>query len=98
MKNMKPNYPYIHAHSATTTAAVILDSNPKRKAVIIYNNGAETVYLGFNSSVSTSNGLPILSGAAYENDHFNATGEYWIISTGTTDLRVEEDLSTSEGM
>ena len=89
---MKPNFPVIRAFSVTSTAQKILDANPRRKAVLIYNNGTATVYLLSSRNQVAANGIPIPTGANYSSDHFNTQGEYWIIGSGTDDVRIEEDL------
>ena len=87
------NRPRIFAHSVTTTATQILKANPKRKAVFIYNNGTATVYLLSDQRQVAANGIPIPVGTGYDSDHYNCQGDYWIIGSGTDDIRVEETLS-----
>jgi hypothetical protein len=92
----KGNFPYIHQFTATTTPSIILPANLKRKAVLIYNNGAATVELVSSGGVSGS-GIPIPVGMSYESDHFNCQGEYYVVAeAGTVDLRIEEDISGNE--
>lgn len=92
---MKLNFPQIKQLTVTTTVVRILEKNPLRKAVLIYNNGTAPVYLGHTDKVTSSTGMPIINQATYSNDHFNPTGEYWCIGTqaGGDDIRIEEDFS-----
>ena len=86
------NTPRIYAFTATTTPQLFLRQNPKRKAVLIFNNGAVTVELLSHGGVY-GQGIPISPNVPYDNDHFNPQGEYWIVAaSGTCDLRVEEDI------
>lgn len=90
---MPKNFPLIRAFSVTTTAKLVLEANDKRKAVLIYNNGTGTVYLLSGRGQIATDGIPIPVGGAYDNDHFNPQGEYWIIGSGTDDIRIEEDIA-----
>jgi hypothetical protein len=91
---MPKNFPRIRAFSATTTVKSILEANPKRKAVLIYNNGAATVELLDSETSKYGQGIPIAAGTSYENDHFNCQGEYFVVAAaGTVDLRIEEDIA-----
>ena len=76
----------------TTTAAAAtpaLAANTSRKEALIYNNGAQTVYLGRDAQVTTATGLPLVSGATLRDDR--ATGAWYAITaSGTGDLRILE--------
>ncbi|MDE2425710.1 MAG: hypothetical protein KGO96_07370 [Elusimicrobia bacterium] len=41
------------------TSATLLGGLANRKAISIFNNGPNTIYLGFDSSVTSSNGFPL---------------------------------------
>jgi len=62
----------------------------ERKELIIYHNGSHKLYFGFSSSVTTSNGVPILKDTMLAitvgpNTHI------WLISDGTNnDIRIAE--------
>ena len=89
----KLNFPRIRAFTVTTTAKKLLEGNPKRKAVLIVNNGGATVELLTSPNAIYGQGMPIEAGASYDSDHFNCQGEYWIIcNVGTVDIRVEETV------
>ena len=89
----KLNSPRIYAFTVTTTAKKLLEANLKRKAVLIFNNGDNPVELLSSSTAPYGQGMPIAAGSAYNNEHFNPQGEYWIIcSSGTEDVRVEETI------
>jgi len=87
------NFPHIRAFTVTTTAKKVLEANPKRKAVLIYNNGSAPVELLSSPKAPYGQGIPIHSGSCYVSDHFNCQGEYWIIcSSGTVEVRIEETI------
>jgi len=84
---------YYGSVSVLDTATVILISNPSRRALVIQNSGAVTVYIGFDDQVTTANGIPITSGGSYIN---SGDGEgfkgsiYGIVATGPCDCRYQE--------
>jgi len=89
----KLNRPEIKVVTVSTTAQQILRANKRRKAVLIYNNGSAPVELTSSEKAPYGSGIPIHAGSDYHNDHFNCQGEYWVIcSSGTVDVRVEEDI------
>lgn len=69
-----------------------LPANPLeyRRALVIHNNGASTIYLG-DSSVTTSNGLPLVAG---EKIAFDIAGNpnvvIYAIAVGSIDVRILE--------
>lgn len=75
----------------TTDAALVLAANDLRLSAAIYNNGAQTVYMGKDSGVTTETGFPLLSGGAIEDDDSNDAW-YGVVASGTADLRVEETV------
>lgn len=79
--------------SVTTSATQILPPNNRRKSCLINNNGAATLYIGFDSSVTSSNGMPVVSNGYYinsgENDAFRGA-IFGISASGTLDVRYEE--------
>lgn len=90
---MKLNHPNIRSFTVTTTATLLLDHKANRKAVLIVNAGAAPVELLSGDKQVYGDGIPILVGGFYENDHFNCQGAYYIIcNVGTVDVRVEEDI------
>lgn len=90
---MKLNKPLIRQFTVTTTAKLLLGNNPKRKAVLIYNNGSAPVELLSSKNGEYGQGIPIHAGSCYEQDHFNAQGEYFVIcESGTEDIRIEETI------
>ena len=89
----KLNHPRIFQFTVTTTAQKLLDNKKNRKAVLIYNAGAAAVELLSSPKAPYGTGIPIQAGSSYDNDHFNCQGAYWVIcSSGTVDIRVEEDI------
>lgn len=69
-----------------TSATQIELRKPHRVSFTIVNNSASTVYLGMDSTVTTSTGLPIVAGASFTEDYY--IGDlYAIVGSGTADLR-----------
>ena len=48
------------AVSVISSATLIFSADNSRIGAVIYNNGANTVYIGFDSTVSTITGIPLL--------------------------------------
>lgn len=57
----------------STSATLVLVANTWRQGLTLYNNGSVTVYIGTDSSVTSSTGIPLLAGANYD---FNGWGSY----------------------
>ena len=84
--------PKIGAIKVTTEPKMIVDTNPKRKALLIYNNGTAPVELLSSKDGRYGDGIPILAGVPYSNQDY-CQGAYWIIAeSGTQDIRFEEDV------
>ena len=77
----------------TTSPTIIVGSNNGRKGTIISNNSSQSIYIGFDSNVTTLTGTPVPSGGT-----FNDSGEmdayrgavYGVVSSGTADIRYLE--------
>lgn len=77
------------AVSVGTTATLILAANTSRLSVLIRNDGTDTVFVGGDSSVTTSDGMPIRPGESFSDDQY--TGDWYGISgTAGQDMRVLE--------
>jgi len=78
----------------TTSATKILSQpNPgNRKSGLVTNISTGTVYIGFDTSVTTSNGIPLIQYSVWEtNEPYCYQGNvYGIIGSGTADVRYEE--------
>lgn len=75
-----------------STSAVPLPNNPLegRRALVVHNNGSEAIYLG-NSSVTTSDGLPLAAGEKIAFDiQGNQSARLYAISAGSVDVRILE--------
>lgn len=72
--------------TVTTNATKILSSNAERKGCLIANTSNQTVFLGMDSSVTTSNGLPVPANGTFNNAGLEAAwrGDVWGIVSGTT--------------
>lgn len=79
------------AESITTTASEVAATPlAGRVKITLQNKGSNSVYIGMNSSVTSSNGLEIPKNSSYTED-LAENVELWAISaSGTNDLRVFE--------
>jgi hypothetical protein len=48
------NATVIATPSVTTTTVQLIDANPQRKGLMIYNNSANTVYIAYSATASSS--------------------------------------------
>lgn len=77
------------AAAPTAVAAQCLARNALRLRALISNNGAQTVYLGKDATLTTANGLPLPAGASLDDDA--STDPWWAVTaSGTGDLRICE--------
>ncbi len=86
--------------NVAATATKIVAANKHRVEVRVKNNSAVVVYLGSNSSVTTSNGYPLASGDEWEEYHDASWGDrdgtfytgdiFGIVAAGTADTRYWE--------
>ena len=77
------------SHLASSSVTTVLSDNPNRVSWLIKNNGSVTVYIGFSSSLTAANGLPLYPGDVISDDSY--TGPVYVITdSGTSDLRVME--------
>lgn len=71
----------------TTSASSIVSASASRIAVSIYNNGSQTVYLGKDNTVSSTNGMPLVAGGSMSDDV--SSDAWWAVTaSGTGDLRI----------
>jgi len=82
--------------SVGTSATSILSANPQRSSFKLKHNGTNAIFLGDNSSVTTSNGYPF-SKATLEYKEETVQGRecykgaiYGIVASSTEDLRYIE--------
>jgi hypothetical protein len=78
--------------SVATTATSIISSNTNEKVRTIKNIGSNAIFVGGDSSVTTSNGFPIDAGETLDVSDY--TGEvFGIVAAGTEDANyIEEDF------
>jgi hypothetical protein len=74
----------VAAVTVANTATVILAKNNNRVEVVLYNNGAATIFVG-PSTVTTAAGLPIAAGASLSLNGQAAL--YGIVAAGTEEIR-----------
>ena len=68
-----------------TTASRIVLNNPRRVKLTLLNLGASDVYVGFDSSVTTSAGIKLVASTGFlesnaSDDGEEVLSEYWAIS------------------
>jgi len=70
----------------TTTATRIVSARPGRIGLTMKNVGSVTVYIGPDSTVTTSTGFPLDEDEVMEDEGY--TDEWWgITGSGTGDIR-----------
>jgi hypothetical protein len=72
------------------TSAVRLDRHPARNYVHVRNNGTTTLYVGFDSAVTTATGWPVPPGSELPLRLAPTVPVYGIAASGTLDVRVLE--------
>lgn len=75
--------------ACTTTATLIMAANYERKGFVIQATDG-TVYLGDDSSVTTSTGFPLATGQSFSSSAFLGT-VYGITASGTVNVRRWEE-------
>ena len=82
--------------TVTTSATLIVANNTQRQSILVTNTGTGTVYLGPDSSVTTSNGMPLVTNGTYAEDSGGTRmflGDiYGIVASGTSDVRYWEEV------
>jgi hypothetical protein len=77
--------------TVTTSATEIVGRNRYRKLLVIYNNGTNTVYLGFSpTDCTTASSFPLEAGDAVK-WKLKRDQVFGITSSGTSDVRVMEE-------
>ena len=63
------------------TPVQVMDDNPSRYSILLYNNGGDSVYLG-DSTVSEANGFPL---AMTDEESSDAM---WAVSPTSSEIRI----------
>lgn len=74
----------------TTATSIVAPSVAGRRGFVLTNNGSVVLYLGFDSSVSTTNGIQILPQDKFEMEGDDAVFKgpvYGITGSSTADVR-----------
>jgi hypothetical protein len=81
-----------YGNVTVATTATLIKAAASRQSISIYNNGASTVFVGYDTAVTTTNGMPIPAGA--EREIRDELAVYGIVASGTVDVRyIEERMS-----
>ena len=80
-----PTTPKLTSATVGTTASRIVLNNPRRVKLTLLNLGASDVYVGFDSSVTTSAGLKLVAATGFlesnaSDDGEEVLSEFWAIS------------------
>jgi len=73
-----------------TTVVTIVNANPSRYALLLYNVGSAAVYIAGTSSVTVTTGFPIFAGNAIT---INYTGAVYAIASPPTNVAYIEITS-----
>lgn len=78
--------------SVANTATLIFSSSLARAGYILHNASSVDVYLGGDSTVTTSNGIPLAPGEKVfaDGDGKYSGALYGIVASGTADMRFFE--------
>lgn len=90
--NDAPNVGFKTSAASVTTTAAQLVSSPLlgRKRIMIQNLGNKAIFIGFDGTVSTANGLRVSAGAFLEMPFGEDLSIFAISESGTQDVRVVE--------
>ncbi|MDI6905663.1 MAG: hypothetical protein QMD13_09325 [Candidatus Bathyarchaeia archaeon] len=84
--------PKIGAIKVGTTPKMLVDINPKRKALLIYNNGTANIELISSKDARYGDGIPIAPGVSFTMIDY-CQGAYWLVAESEAqDVRFEEDV------
>ena len=80
-----PTTPSLTSVTVGTSASRIVMNNPRRVKLLLLNLGASDVYVGFDSSVTTSAGIKLVASTGFiesnaADDGEEVLGEMWAIS------------------
>jgi hypothetical protein len=87
------NVPTYNTVTVGASATLIVGANPQRISLIIVNTGTPTVYIGQDASVTTSNGIPLLTNGNLTEDSGGQKvycGPIYGICSSTSDVRFWE--------
>lgn len=81
----------VSSSSVTTSVTLIVTARSNRRELLITNAGSETVYIGYDDTVTLANGFPLIVGAYLNLDNYIGA-VYGISPTTTNDVRVLEQV------
>lgn len=77
---------------AETTPSLIVGANENRESVILQNKGSESMYVGFDDSLSSFTGLEVTAGGTYTDDSY--TGPLYAITNSGSVNVAYQDIAT----
>ena len=77
---------YSNVTVQSSSATKVIASNPTRKGFFVYNNGTVIIYVGMDSSVTTSTGTPVFPNSTFDMENQNSAwrGDVWAIAASST--------------
>lgn len=85
---------FFNTVSVGTTPTLIVPANAQRLSLIVVNTSSGTVYLGQDTTVTTSNGIPMLQNQNLTEDSGGTKMYcgpiYGIVASSTSDVRAWE--------
>lgn len=73
------------AVTVTTTVAEVIAVSASRRSLSLYNNGLDAIYVGYNSSLTTNNGMPIPAGG--EREITTSSAVWAVAASGSQNVR-----------
>lgn len=74
---------------ADTATQILAVDKDRRKFALHNDTGANTVFIGYDSSVTTSTGIPLAGGETWKETETVEGAVYGIVASGTVDVRVQ---------
>jgi len=84
------NAVYTLTTASVSTSALVLAANSSRRYLLIQNNGSQTVYVKFGSTISGTEGIALAAGGSYEAIIPSSAAVYMKAASGTQSLTVYE--------
>lgn len=78
------------AQSIGNTASALTAGTAGRDKVLLQNLGAQSIFIGFDNTVTTSTGIELVKGGAYEMEVGSGVTLFGITASGSADIRYQE--------
>jgi len=88
-----------YSETITTAVGRPVDFASGRSSVAIFNNSTETIFLGVDESLTTSNGIPLKAGQiiVFSRDFGDNPdlARYAVAASGSNNVRISEEFGVS---